>query len=139
MTALAANFPRKRSGTEVLNAYLPAVPMLNAVHLYAGSMVSVGAAGQAKPAASGDVRVIGVSEEEVDNSTGAAAAISAYEIRRGAFWFANKTGDLVVQGDLGADCYVEDDNTVRHTAGGGIAAGKVLGIDTTLGVLVEIK
>lgn len=136
--ALSANATRVRVGLDPVNALWPAVPVLNAVHIYTGAMVSVGAAGQAKPAASGDTRVIGVSEEECDNSTGAAGAISAYAIRRGAFWFTNKAADPVVQGDLGASCYVEDDTTVRHTAGGGIAAGKVLAVDSTLGVLVEV-
>lgn len=136
MTALAANYNRARYGSDAVNALLPAVPCLNAVHIYAGSMVSVGAAGQAKPAASGDTRVIGVAEAEADNSAGAAGAINC-NVRRGAFTFANKAGDLVVQGDLGASCYVEDDNTVRHTAGGGIAAGKVLGFEGSL-VIVEV-
>lgn len=136
--ALSANYNRVRTGIDPVNALWPAVPVLNAVHIYAGSLVTVGAAGQAKPAASGDTTVLGVSEEECDNSSGAAGAISAYSIRRGAFWFANKAADLVVQGDLGASCYIEDDTTVRHTAGGGLAAGKVLAVDSTLGVLVEV-
>lgn len=129
--ALTAPRATSRLGLDPVPALLPPVPMAATTKIYAGGMVGVDASGRAIAGASGAVAILGVSERTVDNSAGTAAAIDAKDIRRGVFSFANKAADAVVQGDLFQTVYVEDDQTVRHTAGGGVAAGKFLGFNGT--------
>lgn len=53
-------------------------------------------------------------------------------------WFANATaGAAVAATDLGALCYILDDQTVSITPQGGSVAGRVWGVDTLKGVAVE--
>lgn len=60
---------------------------------------------------------IGRFEESADNAGGAAGAVQAL-VKRGTFKFANSAaGDLIVQADVGADCYIVDDQTVAKTNG----------------------
>jgi hypothetical protein len=134
MTALSKARDTRRIGYD---AVIPSnvVKMATGVTIYQGGMVAVNATGFAVPAAPGSTRVIGVAEETKTNAGADGAA--TVRIRRGAFKFANKAGDLVTQALLGASCYVEDDQTVRLTATGSIVAGKVLGVESD-GVSVEI-
>lgn len=134
MTALAAPRDTKRHG---FDAVVPTVyvDMAASTTIYAGALVAVNASGLAIPAAATAARVVGVAEA---TAISGASGTTQVRIRRGPHWFNNKTGDLVTQALLFTTCYVEDDNTVRLTATGSIAAGKVLDVDSTKGVLVEI-
>jgi len=79
-------------------------------------------------------------EETKDNSAGSNGALSVL-VKEGDFWFANSAStDLIAQADVGADCYIVDDQTVAKTSGTNTRsrAGKVLRVDTALGVLVRI-
>jgi predicted RecA/RadA family phage recombinase len=134
MAALTAARDTKRRGFDAIVPSLTAL-QATATTIYAGALVAVNATGFAKAAAAGDTRVIGVAEATSVNA-GADGAVSV-RVRRGAFKFANKAGDLVTQALVGTTCYVEDDQTVRLTAAGSIAAGRVLSVDTS-GVEVEI-
>lgn len=61
-------------------------------------------------------------------------------VRRGIFKFANSAAaDAVAQADVGADCYVVDDQTVAKTHGGNTRsrAGLVVGVEAD-GVWVQI-
>jgi hypothetical protein len=80
----------------------------------------------------------GRARQNADNTGGAAGAIGV-EVERGTFRWANSSaGDLIAQADVGADCFIVDDQTVAKTNGGATRsrAGKVLAVDAS-GVWVE--
>lgn len=134
MAALTTSRDNKRNGFDAVSPSIQ-VDMAASTTIYAGAMVAVNASGLAVPAATGSTRVIGVADE---TKVSGASGTTTIRIRRGSFWFNNKGGDLVTQALLFTTCYVEDDNTVRLTATSSIAAGKVLDVDSSQGVLVEI-
>lgn len=141
MTALAANFPRKRVGDNVLNPLRLAMPLAAAVHVYQGALVALNQAGTLVPAsADPTLFVVGVSEEEKDNTNGAASALSTVP-RRGTFPFTNSAStDAITGADVGRPCFVVDDTTVARTNPIGLrpVAGTVAGIDASGAVLVEV-
>lgn len=80
----------------------------------------------------------------VGRAEGSATAVSAgdavVEVRRGVFQFKNSlTTDLIAQADVGADCYVVDDETVAKTNGTNTRsrAGKIVAVDSD-GVWVQV-
>lgn len=81
---------------------------------------------------------IGRIEETVDNTAGSNGAVSV-QVKRGTFKFGNSGGDLIAQADVGADCYIVDDQTVAKTNGSSIrsVAGKIIAVDAD-GVWVKI-
>lgn len=126
MSALAAERDTKeRRG--LIHAY----PVQAGAVLYAGG-IGVLEAGYLCPAyeATGLVTV-GRIRASADNSAGNDGDIQA-EVQEGEFYYANSSGaDLIAQADVGAVCYVVDDQTVAKTDGGGArsAAGKINGVD----------
>jgi len=97
-------------------------------------------AGYAAPgtAATGLIAV-GRFEETVDNSAGSNGDVSV-RVKRGTFKFGNSSaGDLIAQADVGADCYIVDDQTVAKTNGTNTrsVAGKIIAVDAD-GVWVQI-
>lgn len=107
-------------------------PVAAATMIWAGAMLALDAAGNLIPAAPGSPTIRGVAVETADNSTGAAGDVSITS-KRGAFLFNNSDLDRT---DIGADCFVSDDNTVAST--GTLVAGKLLQIEDA-GAWVEIK
>ncbi len=94
--------------------------------------------GYAKPgtAATGLVAV-GRFEETV---TAVSAGDASVRVKRGVFKFANSAaGDLIAQADVGADCYIVDDQTVAKTNGTSTRsrAGQIVGVASD-GVFVQI-
>lgn len=82
---------------------------------------------------------VGRFEDTVDNTAGAAGDLSA-QVKRGTFKFGNSSaGDLIAQADVGADCYIVDDQTVAKTSATNTrsVAGKVIAVDAD-GVWVKI-
>lgn len=82
---------------------------------------------------------IGRFEDTYDNSAGAAGDLTA-RVKRGVFKFANSSaGDLIAQADVGADCYIVDDQTVAKTNGTSTRsrAGQIVAVDAD-GVWVQI-
>lgn len=82
---------------------------------------------------------VGRFEETVDNTAGSNGDVSA-QVKRGTFKFANSSaGDLIAQADVGADCYIVDDQTVAKTSATNTrsVAGKVVAVDAD-GVWVKI-
>ncbi len=139
MTALAADRATKRAGNQakIINQRVE----LGTDIVYAGGMVGRLSTGLCvAAAATSGMRVLGVACETVDNSAGTSGTYC--NIMRGAFWFANSaSADEILDDHLGEVCYVVDDNTVSCLIGAaGIrpVAGRVVAIDSTLGVLVEI-
>lgn len=129
MTALAADraTPR-RAGT---NKSLPVAA--NAV-IFQGAIVAVSttAPGYAtKGATSTTLRGVGVARNRADNTGGADGAKSV-EVETGTWAFANSAAaDLITRADIGAACYMVDDQTVAKTNGGGTrsVAGIVSDVD----------
>lgn len=107
--------------------------------IYAGSIVCLNAAGNAvKGATSTTLKAVGVAAEQADNTLGAAAALQV-PVERGLFRFANSAaGDAIGAANIGASCYIVDDQTVALTSGSGTRsiAGTVRDVDAQ-GVWVE--
>lgn len=141
MTALAANKARKSLLNCALSRIPVGIPLAASQKLYAGSLVSVNSSAYGKTAtAAATDKVLGVSEELVDNSTGSAGDKTAKRIATGTFLFANSaSSDLIALSDIGAWCYVVDDNTVAKTDDSGARpkAGRIAGVDSS-GVWVEV-
>lgn len=105
---------------------------------YAGSLVARDAAGRATPGATAtDILGMGRCREQVDNSSGAADAVTV-DIEKGIFRFANSVTDPVVAADVGSNCYIVDDFTVSHTDTNQSVAGTVFAVDS-LGVWVDLR
>jgi predicted RecA/RadA family phage recombinase len=76
----------------------------------------------------------------VETVTAVAAGDAKARVEAGIFKFANSSaGDLIAQANVGADCYIVDDQTVALTNGGATRsrAGKVVGVDAD-GVWVQL-
>lgn len=143
MTALSTNFARAREGVQPVTALVGGFPLAAAAHLYVGSLVAINSAGNAVVAsADSTLFVIGVAEEDVDNSAGIAGAKTITQIRRGSFLFANSaTTGAIVDADIGRPCYVVDDNTVSRISSDGTrpVAGIVRRVDSASGLVsVEV-
>lgn len=112
------------------------VPVKAATKVFLGS-IAVADAGFAAPGrTAAGLKALGRVAQTVDNTAGAAGALSV-EIERGVFLFENSATDPVAQADLFADCYIEDDQTVCKTASGKSRAGKLIALDVN-GVWVEV-
>lgn len=66
-----------------------------------------------------------------DNGVSTTAGVTSQRYRPGVFRFANLGADLVVTADIGAACYIVDDQTVAKTNGTNTRspAGIVEGVD----------
>lgn len=121
------------------NAELFEFPVAANTRLWAGGIGCLNSAGYAVPgSAATGLKAVGRIEEPADNLGGSAGAIRV-QLRRGCFRFANSAStDLIALADVGASCYVADDQTVAKTDGGGTrsVAGTVRDVDGQ-GVWVE--
>lgn len=118
-------------------------PVAAAAKIYAGAIVcaQTGAAYLTKGATATTLRGIGMATETADNSAGADGAINVNYRRDGWFRYANSaSGDLITLADVGADCYIVDDQTVAKTNGTNTrsVAGKVRDVDSA-GVWIEFN
>jgi len=122
----------EQTGTYILR------PIAASTHIYAGQLVSINSAGNVIAAANtASTTVLGVAQDEQDNSTGAIGDKSV-RIKRGVFRFANSVADPVTKTSVGGPCYVEDDHTVAITTTNTIVAGMILAVDTD-GVWVDTR
>jgi len=95
-----------------------AEPLAASIKVFGGSLVMRNAAGYITKGATATGCVgVGRAEATVDNSAGAAGALSL-EYRVGTFLFANSaSGDLITIADIGKACFIVDDQTVAKTDG----------------------
>jgi hypothetical protein len=134
MTALSAarNTPQ-RTG-DVLG-----FPVAASTTCYQGG-IAVLNGGFAEPASTATGLVaIGRFDETVVNGTVTDGAVHAL-VRAGTFRFANSaSADLIAQADVGADCYLVDDQTVAKTSAANTRsiAGKVVAVEAD-GVWVKL-
>lgn len=115
-------------------------PVAAATVIFSGALVALDASGNAVPAtATVTQRTRGVAQTRADNTTGAAGAIRV-EVRTGTYRFDNSAAaDLITVAEIGAVCYVVDDETVAKTDATGTrpVAGTIRNVDAD-GVWVEI-
>jgi hypothetical protein len=107
-------------------------PVAAGKKLFAGALVCLDAAGNATPGVTAvGLKGVGRARVLADNSAGAAGAISV-ETETGIFRFANSAAaDLIIRTDIGATCFVVDDQTVAKTNGGATrsTAGIIADVD----------
>lgn len=113
MTALTAERDTKKKEAEFRVFSVAA-----STKIYQGSLVALDANGRAVPGSTATtLKGLGRAEETVDNSAGAAGD-KQISVRRGTFQFANSaSADLIAAKDIGANCYIVDDQTVALTSG----------------------
>lgn len=134
MTALSAARPTKEMLGQMLS-----VPVKASTVCYAGGL-AVANGGYAAPGTTATGLIaLGRFEFNANNAAGADGAINA-TIKPGIFAFANSAaGDAIAQADVGASCYIVDDQTVAKTSGTNTrsVAGKVVAVDAD-GVWVKV-
>ena len=117
-------------------------PVKAAAKIYAGAIGAVDATGYAVPGGvATTLKCVGVSVARYDNTAGASGDLIAVFDKR-PHWLANSTaGDLIVLTDVGASCYIVDDQTVAKTNGTSTrsVAGKIVNVSASLGVLVDFR
>lgn len=129
------------TGTSTLIVRNAMRPVAASAKIYRRSALAIDATGYVKPAtgASTESVLIGTSLDEVDNSSGAAGAVSVnvdYHRDREVVLFKNDTADPVTIAMRERPCYVLDDQTVCAT-NTKAPAGIVYDV-TSEGVWVEI-
>jgi hypothetical protein len=113
-------------------------PIAAATVLYAGALVALNSSGNAVAAAdTAGLRVVGRAEETVDNSAGAAGALSI-PVKEGVFKYSNSGTAAVDADDKGKLCFIEDDNTVAETSTHKVHAGRVVDVESD-GVWIDTR
>ncbi len=115
---------------------LVVIPAKAGVKVWTGSLVVVDAGYIAPGRQAANLYAVGRAESTVDNLLGVNGAVSV-TVRRGIFKWDNDATDAVTQAQVGQDCFVSDDQTVKKTGGAGFSrAGKILNVESD-GVWVE--
>lgn len=117
-------------------------PAAAAAKVFAGTIAVVDASGNCnKGSTATTLKAVGVFDQPYDNTGGAAGAVQ-FEAKLGVFGpFANSSaGDQITNADVGADCFIVDDQTVAKTNGTSTrsVAGKVHLVDS-VGVWVKFS
>ncbi len=135
MSALTADRDTKeRNGSKL------SLPVAASVTCYAGGLAARDGNGRATPgAAATTLRGVGRFAETVAN--GSTAGTVNVEIDKGIFRFGNSSSsDAISTANIGADCYIVDDQTVALTNGSSTrsVAGKIHDVDA-IGVWVDMR
>ena len=130
MSALKQERNTPQYGVEVMPQLL-SYPVAAGVHLYQGGL-AVLKGGYVEPGQSAaDLITLGRVEQGIDNTQGQAGEQKVL-VRQGVFlWNNSADGEAVRAQDVGADCYVVDDQTVARTDGNDARsrAGKVVQVE----------
>jgi hypothetical protein len=111
------------------------VPVAAGAQIFNGGAVALDANGNAVPAGPGPKHFRGIADETVDNSGGAAAAVTVEILTpEAAYW----DGGPFSQSDVGQPVYFADDHTVTKTAGTNTFAGRIKSVDQ-YGTLVDLR
>lgn len=129
--------------TEYRDGILIPVALLASAIVLQGTFAVVGASGYALASADvggADQKCIGIWEDDAEN-TGADGEEVCLARRNKQFLVANSSTDPVTQADLGAEVYVEDNQTVAKTDAAGTlsVAGRFMGFDTEYTTLVWVE
>lgn len=134
----ASRDTKKRSGEDLV------LPVAAAVKCFQGGLAALDANGDVKPGATATtLKGLGRFRHTADNTGGDAGDITA-EVEKGVFLFDNSTDtEEITTAEIGADCYIVDDQTVAKTDGAAgedpatrSVAGKVFDV-TSQGVWVK--
>lgn len=112
------------------------VPLAANVVIFAGAAVGISAAGFAGPAGTTYPRVIGMAEDTVDN-TGGAAGAKRTTLLRGEFLFDNEPTFPLTNVHLGTAPEWTDDHSAANTGSAATAVGGILVEVTSAGVWIE--
>lgn len=111
--------------------------------VYNGALTAANANGELCPAADvASITVLGVSQQKMVNSTGAAANVTPKaKVAAGCFKFKTTGGNAITAADVGKNCYVLDDQTVVRIGGttNAIVAGVVDSMDPDGDVWVKVN
>ena len=107
---------------------------------YKGSIIgyTLGGTSCVVATATSGLFILGTAAEAVDASSAAKTISVDLGKERGMKWFANHTVSAVAATDVGALCYVQDDQTVTMLSTSRAVAGRVWQYSATKGILVEI-
>nr|WP_321466758.1 hypothetical protein [uncultured Desulfobulbus sp.] len=135
MAALTADRDTKeRNGSKL------SLPVAASVTCYAGGLAARDGNGRATPGTTATtLRGVGRFAQRVSN--GAVAGAVNVEIEKGIFRFENSgSSDAIAAANIGADCYIVDDQTVALTDGTGTrsVAGRIFDVDSQ-GVWVDMR
>jgi hypothetical protein len=110
-------------------------PVAASTHIFKGSLVCIDSSGNLVPGdQTASVICVGMADANVDNSSGAAAALSCPVIQ-GVFRWDN--GNTITKSSVGALLWVVDDHTVSSSSAGATApAGTCFAVDS-VGVWVQ--
>lgn len=102
--------------------------------LYKGTIVCLDVNGDAVPGgtiASGALKAAGVAQSTVDNSAGSDGD-KDIQVLCGVYKFRNSSTSTIADAHVGSPCFVEDNDTVRASSGGGVypCAGRVVQVDS---------
>lgn len=134
LTAVRDTKMRASQGALTTDLYLPVAA---ATTIYQGALVSIAAAGFARPGRTNATDLVqGIAQETVVNA-GADGAVSI-RVKRCTAHIRNSGVDPVTAASAGRDCFIVDDEVVAATNNGGARcrAGRVMGLDA-FGVWVE--
>jgi hypothetical protein len=131
MAALSADRNTEKLVADQTESY----PVAASTKVYAGALVALNTSGYAIAAAStAGLKVVGVSTEQVDNSTGADGDLNI-EVQTGVFEFTTSGGSV---DDVGKPVWVTDDNNVTLTPGN-VLAGIVHRYVSATSVYVHVE
>lgn len=121
---MALTADRNTPATEIERAI--SIKVAASTKIYVGALCAVNASGYLVPASNtAGLRVVGVSDEYVDNSAGSNGDKEC-RIRKGSHGMKNDATNPVAQAGIQRICYVVDDQTVAAEASGGqVVAGIV--------------
>lgn len=141
MTATSVSIRTPEKGNGPIARTLPPFPVAASTIILMGIMVAVNQSGYLVPAsADPSLRVLGRSEEEVDNSAGAAGDLTC-KVKRGIFGWQNSSSTQAISDlHIGRPCYVVDNQTValRNPTGDYPYAGRIYDVDSDGLVYVEM-
>jgi hypothetical protein len=135
MVAATADRNTKKRDGDVLD-----FPVKANTKIFQGTLVVLDAGYAAPGRTAVGLIAVGMCLETVDNTGGAAGALKV-RVDQGTFQFANSSaGDLIAQADVGADCFIVDDQTLAKTNGTNTRsrAGKITAVEST-GVWVHLE
>lgn len=141
MTATTESIRTPEKGNGPLARTLPPFPVAASTTIRQGVMVAVNLSGYlVEASADSSLRVIGRSEEYIDNSAGAAGAKTC-RVKRGVFgWVNSSSTQAISDKHIGRPCYAVDNQTValRNPTGDYPYAGRIYDVDDDGLVYVEM-
>jgi len=125
--------------TERKPGLLISLPVAASTTIEGGKMIALNTSGYAIEAAdSAGIRVVGVADQTIDNSSGSAGDLRVNVYTGQLFKLKNSATNAVDVADAGTRVFVEDDETVADAAGtNGIVAGLCVEVVSD-GVWVQI-